>query len=534
MSGQVESRTRDLPHVIDDVRRSLAGLDGRRAAEVAVARLRDRGGPDVYPSVYVARGERLWLVAQSGYQAVFDGVSVHRGVMGRAFRSGETQLILNATGDPDFLEAQGGFVSEITAVAGDVVINIESTQPLGPDVVTPMERLAETLAGRFAAAGDALTPGRLSHELVAMIRHGDVTSILELACRTVARTLEAEAAFALIGSESEEDVIVSWRTPDTDLEPPGVDAIWEVLRNLESVTIWHGPTPSSLWEGEGQTVIVPIVTDGDLRGGIVATHRSGIPTEPAMSSVAVVGEAVEACLDRLGLERRLTQSVAARTEFTRAVSHELRTPLTAIVGYADLILDAEDLGADTVEFVEAIRRNAAHVLEVVIDMLDIARSEAGRLVVRRADEVEVAEVVGQAIGITRPQARDNRVEVVSSIPEDLVVIGDVLRIRQILVNLIANAVKFAPGGRVVVSSDVTDDVVSVSVVDDGEGMTEEEMSGLFLPFTGRSVRDPRSGSGLGLVISRRLAEAMGGSLNLASPGLGLGTTALLELPRNRA
>lgn len=363
-----------------------------------------------------------------------------------------------------------------------------------------------------------------------MIRLRTRPSIAEFACRSIAQHLDARIAMAVVRDGELDDVVVTWQTPTARVEFPEPDRVLAHARAIGNRVSWQGTDAySDLWSGPERTMVVPLVAAGETIGGIVVGLDGPIDV-PVASSVALIGSAAGPCLERARLELELERSLEARSEFTRAVSHEFRTPLTAIVGYTDLILENQNDEAETVEFVQAIRRNGAHLLEMVTDLLDVARSDVGRLVVRDDQPIDIAGLLEDAVEIVHPQAEARSVTVEAACPSSVVARGDVLRTRQIIVNLLANSIKFTPGGRVDVSAVAAPEKVIVTVTDDGEGMTVEELAGLFLPFTGRSVRDPRSGSGLGLVISRRLAEGMGGSLDLSSRGPGKGTTATLILP----
>jgi signal transduction histidine kinase len=195
-----------------------------------------------------------------------------------------------------------------------------------------------------------------------------------------------------------------------------------------------------------------------------------------------------------------------------------------------MLVEGVDDPDDRVEFATAIRDSAAHMLAVVSDVLDVARSDAGRLVIGEIEPLALEAIVHDVLAVLQPEAADHRVHFVAEVDASIGVLGNAQRVKQVLVNLLSNAVKYSDDATVTIRAHISGPNVVVHVIDEGEGIDPEVMQELFLPFSGRSAETGRSGTGLGLVISRRLAEAMDGSLHLESGGVGRGTTAVLTLP----
>ncbi len=225
------------------------------------------------------------------------------------------------------------------------------------------------------------------------------------------------------------------------------------------------------------------------------------------------------------------------------ISHEIKNPLGALIVAADALIDRR-LGALTERqrmYVE-ILRSSANVLESLVgDVLDHARLEAGRLDLR-ARPFSVAMCLRDVATVCRPVARERGVEVDLVLDEDVAenVVGDPGRLRQALLNLASNAVKFTAAGRVVVKAERTAAApgligLRIAVEDTGIGMTEAELGRLFQPFlqANPSIAERFGGSGLGLAISKRLIEAMGGRIEVESVA-GSGTTFRVELSLPRA
>jgi PAS domain S-box-containing protein len=225
----------------------------------------------------------------------------------------------------------------------------------------------------------------------------------------------------------------------------------------------------------------------------------------------------------------------AKTEFLTTMSHELRTPLNAIGGYADLLAlgIGGRLSEEQKQYVDRIRRSQQHLLAIINDLLDFGRIEAGEIAYDLAT-VPLAEVVDAAEPMIEPQivARQLTLER-PACPAEITALADRAKINQIVLNLLSNAVKFtAPGGRITVSCEATDDRVALVVRDTGVGIPADKLEAIFEPFVqlGRSLITAHEGTGLGLAISRNLARAMGGDLSVESTP-GEGAVFRLTLPK---
>ncbi len=224
----------------------------------------------------------------------------------------------------------------------------------------------------------------------------------------------------------------------------------------------------------------------------------------------------------------------AKSEFLTNVSHEIRSPMTAVVGFAENLLDPGLADSDRWEAIQAIRRNAEHLLGVVNDILDMSKIEANRLQIELI-ECSPCAILGDIAAMMRTRAKDKglhfAIEYVGPMPT--AIRTEPTRLRQILVNLVGNAIKFTESGgvRVVarcipdyrVTNGVAEGVLQLDVVDTGIGMTADQLSRLFQPFVqaDASVARRFGGTGLGLVISRKLCEALNGSITVESePGHG--------------
>lgn len=218
----------------------------------------------------------------------------------------------------------------------------------------------------------------------------------------------------------------------------------------------------------------------------------------------------------------------AKSAFLANMSHEIRTPMTAILGYADVLLASLREPVD-VKAAETIKRNGDFLLKIVNDILDLSKIEAGKLMV---DPIRCSplQVIADAAQLMRVRAEAKGiplvVQCVGEIPESI--ITDETRLRQILLNLLSNAIKFSDHGEVRLRTQLVrplggEPTLRFDVIDQGIGMTSEQVARLFRPFTQANTTTARrfGGSGLGLSISKRLAEMLGGTITIAStPGQG--------------
>jgi len=213
----------------------------------------------------------------------------------------------------------------------------------------------------------------------------------------------------------------------------------------------------------------------------------------------------------------------SKTDFLANMSHEIRTPITAIVGFADMMLDPGQSKSDWHDNLQTIRRNARHLLELINDILDISKIEADRMSVERI-ECDLSALLADVLSLMNARAGEKGLALTmtfaSAIPRTMVT--DPLRLKQILMNLISNAVKFSHAGTIELQAEHQQvdhgGLLCFRVIDSGIGMTEKQIAGLFQPFTQADSSTTRKygGTGLGLTISRRLARLLGGDISAQS------------------
>jgi PAS domain S-box-containing protein len=225
------------------------------------------------------------------------------------------------------------------------------------------------------------------------------------------------------------------------------------------------------------------------------------------------------------------QANTAKSEFLSRMSHELRTPLNAVLGFGQL-LEMDELNEEQREGVDQILKAGRHLLDLINEVLDIARIEAGRLALS-LEPTPLGEVVREACELVRPIAGQRAVSLDSNAVDasGAHVLADRQRLKQVMLNLLSNAVKYnREGGSVSVTTETDGGEVSIHVADSGIGIPGDRLDALFTPFERLDAdRTGIEGTGLGLALSRRLVQAMGGRMLVASE-VGTGSTFTVILP----
>ena len=306
-----------------------------------------------------------------------------------------------------------------------------------------------------------------------------------------------------------------------------LDLHWGVAIGTDAV-VAYAPTRRLLF-----IVIVATILAALLSGGITiwTTH---LATDPLRIDIdrrkAVERELASARDEAFALAR-------AKSEFLANMSHEIRTPLNAIMGFTGLLLDDGELTAEQRDFLENIRGSGGMLLDTINNVLDLSKISAGRLEIEKI-VFDLRSVVESALDLMAEAAQKHKLELALAIDEKVppTVLGDSGRLRQVLVNLISNAVKFTPAGEIVLkvkteSETENDALVRFEVSDTGIGIPEEAQRGLFQPFyqADSSTTRKYGGTGLGLAISAQLVDLMSGTIGLDSQP-GKGSTFWLTIP----
>ncbi len=341
---------------------------------------------------------------------------------------------------------------------------------------------------------------------------------------------------------------------------------------------WRGPASQSFFWHAGSGHVVDLRAAADAAGsmelaagirGLIAvpirsrmsSGRLGVywrstaaPTDAAVALLQSLAESATISLSHLELDADLERRVAERTAalqearetaeaasraksaFLANMSHELRTPLNAVMGYAQILQRDDTLGRTQRESAEAIHRSGEHLLTLINDILDLARIEADRLELH-PEPFAWPPFLADVADLFRIRARQKGLsftyQIGSALPEG--VLADETRLRQVLLNLLGNAVKFTDSGGITFRVSVEDGLSCLEIADTGPGIALADQAVIFQPFRQLGSRLSRQGgTGLGLSITRRLVEMMGGSIRLESrPGRGSVFTVWLPLEAHR-
>jgi PAS domain S-box-containing protein len=340
-----------------------------------------------------------------------------------------------------------------------------------------------------------------------------VVAYVSPACRTL-MGLEPEEllgrnAFEFVHPDDLERML---RSHAELLAAPGSRTIVYRLRHRDGHYLWAETTVNSIAEP----------ASGEVASGVTVTRdiTARKEAEEELSRAKLAAEAAS----------------RAKGEFLANVSHEIRTPMTAILGYTELLMSVDLTLEQRLEFLRTIHRNAKGLLGLLDDILDLSKIEADRLVAQRTD-CSPWEIVEEVLSLMRVRAVDKglRLDAEYAYPLPATISTDPARLRQILVNLVGNAIKFTDAGevRVVVRCRTEGEPsprVLFEVADTGIGMSPDEVARLFKPFTQLDASTTRrfGGTGLGLAISSRLAELLGGGIDVESRA-GEGSTFTLAI-----
>jgi signal transduction histidine kinase len=269
---------------------------------------------------------------------------------------------------------------------------------------------------------------------------------------------------------------------------------------------------------------------------VCAIRHRCVYTEADMSASRIreLEEALAAAHFQLELRNQeVERANRLKSEFLASMSHELRTPLHTILGFSELLGEGieGELSPKQKRFINHIHRDAQHLLQLINEILDLSRIEAGHLHIEpRAFELDKA--IDEVLTAIRPQAIAKAIEITGDTPRPLTVEGDRARVKEVLYNLLNNAVKFTPEhGSVRVGASLEDSQARIYVSDTGVGIAPAEQDSIFDAFhqVGATTRGVREGTGLGLAISRRLVEEHGGRIWVDSAA-GQGSTFIFTLP----
>jgi signal transduction histidine kinase len=496
-------------------------------------------------------------------------------VVGQAYVMGETQYVPDLDQVPDLPRRDATravlAVPLVSPTAG--TLGVLSVTSLRPDAFTSdQQRLLETMAGRTAGAIENARLYRVAEEsarrALGLYQIGAaVGSTLDL--DAILQTVVERSRELLNGDFGEMHLLDApgggeRRVLFSGL-PRGRCPVREkpTLRGLNGQVLRTGRPvrfadrrdfPGSVPLPAGHLPIgpflgVPIMGNGGPIADILLARRPGREPFTAQDeeTLVTVANQVAMAIENARLYQAAQEADRLKSAFLAAMSHELRTPLNSIIGFTGIILQglAGPLNAEQAKQLGMVQGSARHLLNLINDVLDISKIEAGQLEVA-CEPFDMRETIEEVVRTVTPLAEKKDLALVAEVsPEVGQIVSDRRRVEQILINLVNNAIKFAEAGQVTIKADLISQIanrkpvlspvevsqIRIHVVDTGIGIKPEDMGKLFVPFrqveTGLARR--HEGTGLGLSICKRLVEMLGGEI-WAESKWGVGSTFTFTLP----
>lgn len=391
----------------------------------------------------------------------------------------------------------------------------------------------------------------MSESSRAFLRHQEVDTLMPEALEFVAAAAGADYGFVLVLNHNSGDLdrkAVIGGLDDALIRRVRKLGLVEIaadgVRLYDSVTDGRTGRLLKALEKEGfrDVLLAPLEAKSELLGVVCLLYRpdqasreAALPTVRALcGQVALVVRNIQYNAELARKNTELEHLDQLKSDFMATMSHELRTPLTSIIGYSDMMLSGMtgELNEKQTAFVDSILKGGETLMNLINDVLDLTKIEAGRLELQR-EPVDLRAALLGVLPVVKPRARDKRVRISTFLPTDLPLVwADPGKLNQILLNLITNGVKYThENGEVSVEARPSDEMVEIRVNDTGIGIAKEDLDKVFQRFTqiDSSATRSQGGTGLGLAIVKELVELHGGTIRVQSK-LAKGSSFIFTMP----
>jgi len=403
-------------------------------------------------------------------------------------------------------------------------------------------RLARALATWNAAAEERI---RIARAMAEVSGHVNLEEVLDLSLKRLSEVVSAaEVIVTLMQEDGQATALsltgaLSYTGPLTAMAPILLQAMGEsrvTFGDVSRIAMTPELSKAVGANGYGPIMSVPLLSSGEIIGAVACLRRSGQPgfTSADAQRAEIIVPFLAGSITVARLFNELRETTDAKSRFLALISHELRTPLNSILGFSQMLAGDEETNMNERQlvYISQIRSSGRRLLELINDVLDLSKMEAGRM------ELEIrpcplGEVLQQCVAEVAPLAQRKSQALTLQPGDPLQVMADRRRLGQVVLNLLSNAIKFTgDNGAVTVSSRVDRDFVKVSVTDTGIGIAPQHQAVIFDEFVqaSRDAGHEYEGTGLGLALSKGLIELMRGSISVESTP-GAGSTFTIAIPR---
>jgi PAS domain S-box-containing protein len=523
--------------LLDRIRNAMAReLDVKAVAHIVVEAISETFG---YPlvSLYMRRNNVLYLQHQVGYLQMLEQIPIDQGISGKVARSGKSILLENVKDNPDYVSAIKDINSEICVPLLDQeevvgILNVESNQDLR--LTAADLNLLEAVCNQVSIAiwrARIYTEAKQAEEALNKERRLLRTVIDNIPDQIFARdrdnrfTLSNLSDARVMGVSDPETLVGKM---DNDYYPSELAAVFQADNLLvmnSGKALINREEPSIDSEGTARWTLTTKIPLRDSQGEVVGLV--GIARD--ITEQKIFEKALEEAKQKAEIANQ------AKSTFLANMSHEIRTPMNAILGFSQLLLRDPSLTAVQRHNLTAINRSGEHLLALINEVLEISKIEAGRVPVnlKTFDLFALLQDLETMFHLpTDEKHLELKLEIDSLVPR--VIITDENKLRQILTNLLGNAVKFTREGGIALKISATplkdgdDWRLAIDVLDSGPGIAPEEMNLLFQVFQQTQIGITAGGTGLGLAISQRYAALLGGVISITSE-VGHGSCFRLEI-----